>query len=98
MTGERFHERFQAALGDVTKLFDRPRELMADKDFSTDQKRALLKQWEYDLRGMQVAADENMTGPDMGRNDELMQEVRACLGKLGDSHAPERSAGHKHGG
>jgi hypothetical protein len=98
MTGKRFQERFQAALGDVTKLFDRPRELMADAEFSADQKRELLKQWEYDLRGLQVAADENMTGPGMGLNDELMQEVRACLGKLGDSHAPEHSASHKHGG
>jgi hypothetical protein len=94
----RLHERFQAAMGDVAKLFDRPRELMADPEFNADQKRHLLKQWEYDLRALQVAADENMTGPGMGLNDELLQEVRACLGKLGDVHAPEHSASHKHGG
>jgi len=94
----RLHERFQAALGDVAKLFDRPRELIEDPEFSADQKRELLKHWEYDLRALQVAADENMTGPGMGQNEELLQEVRACLGKLGDAHAPERSASHKHGG
>jgi len=95
---KRLHERFQAALGDVAKLFDRPDALMADRAFNADQKRALLKQWEYDLRALQVAADENMTGPGMERTEELLREVRACLGRLGDSHAPERSAGHKHGG
>jgi hypothetical protein len=98
MTGKQFQKRFQTALDDVAKMFDRPRALLADPDFSTEQKRELLKHWEYDLRGMQVAADENMTGPDMGENDELLQEVRACLGKLGDSHAPEHSASHKQGG
>jgi len=95
---KRLHDRFQAALGDVAKLFDRPRALLEDREFSADQKRELLKHWEYDLRSMQVAADENMTGPGLGRTEELLREVRACLGKLGDSHAPEHSAGHKHGG
>jgi hypothetical protein len=95
---KRLRERFQAALGDVAKRFDRPRAVMEDREFSADQKRDLLKQWEYDLRAMQVAADENMAGPGTGRTEELLQEVRACLGTLGDSHAPERSAGHKHGG
>jgi hypothetical protein len=95
---KRLHERFQAAQNDVAKLFDRPGELMDDREFSADQKRHLLKQWEYDLRAMQVAADESMTGPGLGRTEELLREVRACLGKLGDSHAPEHSASHKHGG
>jgi len=95
---KRLHERFQAALGDVAKLFERPRQVMDDPELSADQKRQLLKQWEYDLRAMQVAADENMLGPSLGRTEELLQEVRLCLGTLGDSHAPERSAGHKHGG
>jgi hypothetical protein len=98
MSSSRLHKRFQAALGDVSKMFDRPRELFDDRDFNDDQKRELLKQWEYDLRNMQVAADESMTGPGMDENDSLMQEVRACLGKLGDSHAPERSAAPKQGG
>jgi hypothetical protein len=94
----RLHERFQAALSDVAKHFDRPRTLMADQAFTDDQKRHLLKQWEYDLRAMQVAADENMAGPGNGNTGELLREVRDCLGKLGDHHAPERSASHKHGG
>ena len=94
----RFKHRFQEALGDVSKLFDKPAAVLADREFSADQKLKLLKQWEYDLRGLQVAADENMTGPAMDRNAELLREVRACLGKLGDEHAPEQSASHTHGG
>src|SRR3954466_9578897 len=91
-------DRFQEALGDVSKLFDKPTALLADREFSADQKLKLLKQWEYDLRELQVAADENMTGPKMDQNAELLREVRACLGKLGDDHAPEHSASHKQGG
>jgi hypothetical protein len=91
-------DRFQQAMGDVSKLFDRPGLILADREFSADQKRKLLKQWEYDLRELQVAADESMTGPKMEQNDEILREVRACLGKLGDDHAPERSASHKQGG
>jgi hypothetical protein len=98
MAGRGLKDRFQEAMGDVSKLFDKPGTLLADREFTADQKRKLLKQWEYDLREMQVAAEENMAGPGMDRNADLLREVRACLGKLGDEHAPEHSAGHKHGG
>ena len=94
----RLKDRFQKAMDDVSKLFDHPGAILADREFTADQKRKLLKQWEYDLRGLQVAADENMTGPKMEHNDEILREVRACLGKLGDAHAPETSASHKQGG
>lgn len=98
MTAQGFQDRFQAAMGDVSKLFERPVKVLHDGEFTPDQKRKLLKQWEYDLREMQVAADENMTGPKMDRNDEILREVRDCLGRLGDEHAPERSASHTQGG
>ncbi len=94
----RFKDRFQEAMGDVSKLFDKPATLLADREFSADQKRKLLKQWEYDLRGIEVAAEENMTGPKTDNNAELLREVRVCLGKLGDDHSAERSASHKQGG
>jgi uncharacterized protein (UPF0128 family) len=94
----RLKNRFEQAMGDVSKLFERPGAVLADREFTAAQKLKLLKQWEYDLREMQVAADENMTGPKMENNDELLREVRACLGKLGDAHSPETSASHKQGG
>jgi hypothetical protein len=94
----RLNQRFRAALDDAAKHFGRPDAVLADKTLSDDEKRHLLKHWEYDLRALQVAADENMAGPGAGNTEELLREVRACLGKLGDSHAPERSASHKHGG
>jgi hypothetical protein len=75
-----------------------PGKLLDDREFDREQKRTLLKQWEYDLRGMQVASDENMTGQGTGDAAELLREVRACLGKLGDANAPEHSASHKQGG
>jgi hypothetical protein len=102
MNAKRFHDRFHEAMGDVSKMFDRPRALFDDPEFDTEQKRRLLKQWEYDLREMQVATEENMTGSEpgtgAGTNAELLQEVRFCLRRLGDPHAPGRSASTKQGG
>jgi hypothetical protein len=98
MGADRLQDRFREAMSDVSKLFGRPRAVLDDRGFDREQKRKLLKQWEYDLRGMQVASDENMVGEGTGEAAELLREVRACLGTLGDSHAPERSASHKQGG
>ncbi len=98
MGRDRLQERFQKAMGDVSKMFDRPRTLLEDAELDRDQKRRLLKQWEYDLREMQVAADENMPAPGAGNTGAMLQEVRVCLGKLGDADAPARSASHKQGG
>jgi hypothetical protein len=97
---DRLQDRFYKAMNDVTRMFSRPRDLLDDREFDRDQKRRLLKQWEYDLRDIQVATEEHMAGPsaETGRNGETLREVRNCLRKLGDGDTPERSASHKQGG
>jgi hypothetical protein len=98
MGAQRFQDRFRKAMGDVSKVFDRPRELFDDPEFDREQKRTLLKQWEYDLRALQVASEENMAEAEPSKTGDLLQEVRSCLRKLGDHDAPKRSASHKQGG
>lgn len=97
MATNRFQTRFQRALADVSRTFGRPRQVLDDRELNAAQKRELLEHWEYDLRAMQVATEENMTGPETG-NSELLREVRACLQTLCDTDVPRRSASHKHGG
>ena len=56
---------FDKALQDPGLTFKRPTEILQSKDLSREQKIKLLRQWEYDVREIQVAEEENM-GP--GRN------------------------------
>jgi hypothetical protein len=90
-------KRFEEALHDVGKVYDRPSALCDDAALSREQKIRLLKQWEYDLRELQVAAEENMTGPSLGTNADLLSEVRVCLGKLGADDDLELAGASKHG-
>jgi hypothetical protein len=98
MRAKRFHDRFHRAMADVSRMFDRPRTLIDDPEFDVEQKRRLLMQWEYDLRELEVATEENMAAADAhgdaGSNGELLREVRQCLRQLGEAG----SASHKQGG
>jgi hypothetical protein len=85
---------------DPSRAYASPRALFDDATLSRDRKLALLRQWEYDLRSMQVASEENMTaGCDRtaGANAEELREVRRCLRALGDK-TDEHAQSTKHGG
>ena len=79
-------KNFEAMLVDPSEYFDRPADILAAATLSVDQKRELLKRWEYDIREMMVADEENM--PDKsGSSDELahdrLPEIAAALSELG---------------
>lgn len=85
---------------DPASRYGSPRELFEDDTLDHERKRALLRQWEYDLRSMQVAADENM--PNMashpgGESADFLTEVRECLRDLGDVADDESAAPNKQG-
>ena len=85
---------------DPSRTYATPRALCEDASLSPDRKIALLRQWEYDLRSMQVATDEYMTDEASsapGANAEKFREVRRCLQALGDASA-ERAQPDKQGG
>jgi hypothetical protein len=85
---------------DPSRAYATPRALCEDASLSTDRKVALLRQWEYDLRSMQVATDESMTDEASsapGANAEKLTEVRRCLRSLGDT-SEERAQPNKQGG
>ncbi len=66
-----------------------PRDVVAAKDLSRDQKIKTLKDWEYDLRQMMVASEENMPGPErQGDTSERLQNIQDALEELGCEKAP----------
>jgi hypothetical protein len=85
---------FEKALLDPGLAFKTPDEILKRNDLSRDQKVKLLRQWEYDVREMQVAEDENMTGP----QPVAIGAIRDALRALGISPETESTAPTKQGG
>jgi hypothetical protein len=88
------------ALTDPAREYRTPQALCEDDSLSDERKRALLRQWEYDLRSIQVASEENMTSASSrsaGESAERLREVRRCLRRLGDT-ADDQTPTTKQGG
>jgi len=86
-------------LGDVSRAFDRPRDILDRRDLSAEDKIKLLKEWELDLRQLQVASEENMAADaSVGATAELLQECRLALASLGAAEADGGGAPTKQGG
>lgn len=91
--------RFSKAMNDVSRAFDRPRDIVASHDLSSEQKIKLLKEWEIDLRELQVASEENMAGENSsGTTAELLRECRGALARLGAVDGDSGGAPTKQGG
>jgi hypothetical protein len=92
-------QRQDGTLPDPALKYRTPQELCEDDSLSDERKRALLRQWEYDLRSIQVASEENMTtdaAGSVGQSAERLQDVRRCLRSLGDTvddHSPTTKQG-----
>lgn len=86
-------------LPDPARNYGSPQLLCEDRTLTVERRIALLRQWEYDLRSIQVASEENMasaSAASSGTNAELLSEVRRCLRALGDDsdgHAASNKQG-----
>ena len=81
-------------VADPSLAFEKPEQVLQDKTLTWEQKIKVLRQWEYDVRGQQVAEEESMTGPQGVSLAEVREALRA-LGVVGD---PDQSGPTKHGG
>jgi hypothetical protein len=91
--------RFSKVLGDVSREFDEPRDIVISNDLSLEQKIKLLREWEIDLRELQVAAEENMAGDaSSGSTAELLRQCRRALAGLGVAEGDSGGAPTKQGG
>ena len=84
----------EKALLDPGLVFKTPQELLANNELSREQKIEILRRWEYDVRQLQVAAEESMEGPQPVALEDVLQALRA----IGAAADPERSAPTKQGG
>jgi hypothetical protein len=57
-------------------MFDGPQDVLAANDLSKDEKRAILEQWKIDSMALQQAADENMTGGEPSRIEDVVEAIK----------------------
>ena len=85
---------FDKALVDPGLVFKTPKEVVGNNELSREQKIKILRRWEYDVRELQVAAEEGMEGPQPVTLDAVLR----ALSSLGAAADNERSAPTKQGG
>jgi hypothetical protein len=88
----RMKNEVERALDDPAAVFDTPESVLA-ADLSRDQKIEILRRWEFDMRELLVAEEENMAG---GESSALLSRVRQALQSLRVASAPSGPA-TKHG-
>lgn len=82
--------KYEDAMRDPAACFATPSDVLAAAGLSTDQKVAILRQWEYDESEIAVAQEEGMPGGDT----ERLQAIAAVLAEL-DPHADGETAPNK---
>lgn len=56
-------------------IFDSPADVLS-ANLSKDEKRAILEQWKVDAIQLQQAADENMTGGEPSRIEDVVEAMK----------------------
>ena len=71
-------DKFEQAKCDPASFFATPEAVLQSKQFTKEQKIAILQSWAYDARELEVADEENMAG---GERD-LMERILLALHQL----------------
>ena len=81
--------KFEQAMKNPGATFGAPETLYASSEFSAEQKRAILRQWQDQLEQFQHADDENMRapGPPTGATGECLRRVTDLLIELDATQA-----------
>lgn len=80
-----------------SSVFDKPDDVVTDKDLKPAEKAAILQEWELEARLTDVAIDEGMTSKgDEGSNKvavkSLLPEVKKAQSDLGAKPIPDEGA------
>lgn len=75
---------FEKAMKNPGATFGAPETLYTASEFTVEQKRAILRQWQNQLEQFQHAEEENMRapGPPTGATGECLRRVTDLLSKL----------------
>lgn len=82
---------YDTALSDPAACFNGPEAVKSAASLSTEQKVAILRQWEYDQSELAVAQEEGM----LGNDGSLLQRIAKVLAEL-DPAGDDRPAPTKH--
>ena len=69
---------YKQALHDPRAVFGEPKEVLADRDLTADQKHAILESWRQDALRLSASEGENMAGGE----DAMLQRVCDALCEL----------------
>ena len=65
----------ERALSNPSAIFDAPQQVLHAK-MTFDEKKAILSRWKEDAMQLQKAADENMTGGEPSRLEEIVDALK----------------------
>jgi hypothetical protein len=71
-------ERVDNAIGDPTREYKKPMDVVHDRELNLDEKRKILESWKKDAELLSTAQGENMAGGER----PLLQDVSLALGEL----------------
>ncbi len=77
------------AMLDPTKVFKEPKDVVASKELTRNQKIEILRRWEYDARALEMAEEEAGTavlGPEMF--DRVVQALHTLGAERDTEHSP----------
>ena len=87
---------YEKALRDPTSAFASPEQVLTSTELSREQKIEVLHRWEYDVRELEVAEEENMLST--SDQPDILGEILRCLHALGAGLDAAHSAPTKQGG
>lgn len=73
---------YERIISDPSSCYQIPEDVLLDKRLSREQKIAVLKQWAFDERELEVAEEENMRGDS---EPLVLDQVLIALHKLEES-------------
>jgi hypothetical protein len=86
------------ALTDPASTFTSPKNVLLNHELSKEQKIEVLRRWDYDMRDIEVAEEENMQGRENADNAEMHEQILAALHILKAYIDLERTPPTKQGG
>lgn len=83
------------ALVDPASIFKRPQDVLIETTLTREQKINILRRWEYDMREILVAEEENMQGKDvLVTLEQILQALQSLdAGDEGEESAPTKQGG-----
>jgi hypothetical protein len=94
MTATEKPSRLEQALLDPQSVFETPHDVVTAPALKSSEKIEILRRWEYDVREIEVAEEENMQGAD----GSMLRQVLQALHELGAGPELEHTPPTKQGG